>query len=538
MSTGIDRPELIFGLVGAAGVRLADLSNVLKNELETFGYKAIDVRLSVLLPNFTGWTAPASPGRGERSRHLQELGNAFRKRLQAGDALALAGMTEIRMRRAAISGSPDMPASGHAYIVHQLKHPDEVSLLRRVYGSSFYLVAGHAPRDKRVKDLAERWAREESQPGRGAQFESKAIEVITADEKQDDDFGQNTRDTYPQGDFFANLGIPYGEDASRRFVDLVFGHPFHTPQPDEYAIYQAAAAALRSSDDTRQVGAAIVVLTNGQGNKTRNADVIAVGMNEVPRGGGGFYWDLDSPDYRDQRLLEQGTDRAAEIKVSALAELIERMSHQNWLREKIAEQRSTDLARELLPYLERTQFLDIGEFSRPVHAEMATLIDAARRGIAVDGHSMYVTTFPCHNCAKHIIAAGIRRVVYLEPYPKSRALNLHGEEIVSESLSGNEEENKVVFFAFSGIAPRQYQQLFSMSERGKRKGNSLRNWYARRLSLSPLYVQQNAALLYVAAECQELKRLASDIYRWDEKVVCPKPGAQATTNNTEPQTEA
>src|SRR5579864_377027 len=111
---------------------------------------------------------------------------------------------------------------------------------------------------------------------------------------------------------------------------------------------------------------------------------------------------------------------------------------------------------------------------------MAALIDAARRGVAVDGHSMYVTTFPCHNCAKHIISAGIRRVVYLEPYPKSRAINLYGEEIVAESSTGDEVENKVVFFAFTGIAPNQYRRLFAMSERGAKKGYPLQAWQSQK----------------------------------------------------------
>jgi len=233
-----ERPELVFALVGAAGTRLEDLSKRLKAALETFGYQCVDIRLSDLLQNFVGWTPPASPGKPERTRHLQNMGDAFRKRLQNGAAMALAGITEIRRHRAEISGNPEKPASGCAYVLHQLKHPDEANLLRRVYGSSFFLVAGHAPRSQRVKDLGERWAREESQPGRGSLFESKALDVITADEKQDDDLGQNTRDTYPQADFFANLGIPYGENKIQRFVDLLFGHPFHTPQPDEYAMYQ------------------------------------------------------------------------------------------------------------------------------------------------------------------------------------------------------------------------------------------------------------------------------------------------------------
>ncbi len=516
-----DRPELVFALVGAAGTRLDELSSELRTALDTFGYRSIDIHLSDFLTNYSGWTEPATAGNAERTRHLQNMGDAFRGKLEDGSALALAGIAEIRAARSHITGSADRSASGHAYILHQLKHPDEVNLLRRVYGSSFFLVAGHAPRRQRIKDLAERWAREELQHGQGPQFESKALDVITVDEKQDDDYGQNTRDTYPLADFFANLGIPSGRYAVGRFIDLIFGHPFHTPQPDEYAMYQAAAVALRSSDDNRQVGAAIARISEDPGGKIKNTDVIAVGMNEVPRGGGGFYWDLDSPDARDQRLLEQGDDRPNLIKISILRELIERIGKRGWLKDDIGKTRPSDLARDLLPNLKRTQFLDIGEFSRPVHAEMATIIDAARRGVAVAGHTMYVTTFPCHNCAKHIIAAGIRRVIYLEPYPKSRALDLHREEINSESETGKPEENKVVFFPFAGIAPRQYRQLFEMSDRGAKKGKSLQQWHASRKSLAPLYIRKNVSVLNIEAERQELARLRSDIYRWDNALLCP-----------------
>jgi cytidine deaminase len=179
------------------------------------------------------------------------------------------------------------------------------------------------------------------------------------------------------------------------------------------------------------------------------------------------------------------------------------------------------LARKLLPDLKRTQFLDIGEFSRPVHAEMAALIDAARRGVAVDGQSIYVTTYPCHNCAKHIIAAGIKRVVYLEPYSKSRTRDLYGEEIIQESADGKDEDGKVVFFGFSGVAPRQYRQLFSMSERGAQRGNSLTKWFSEKKTLSPKYLIGSAALAYVAEERRELAPLEPLVYNWDRETVLP-----------------
>jgi hypothetical protein len=137
---------------------------------------------------------------------------------------------------------------------------------------------------------------------------------------------------------------------------------------------------------------------------------------------------------------------------------------------------------------------------------------AAKR---IAGLSMYVTMFPCHNCAKHIIAAGIKRVVYLEPYPKSRAVNLYREEIALEP-GGDQEKSKVVFTPFTGIAPRQYQRLFSMSERGAKRGSSLREWNDRKASLSPHYIHPDAALSYLAAESRELEALPIKIYPWNK----------------------
>ena len=55
--------------------------------------------------------------------------------------------------------------------------------------------------------------------------------------------------------------------------------------------------------------------------------------------------------------------------------------------------------------------MDALEYGRMVHAEMSSLCDAARLGHMFQGGTLYCTTFPCHMCAKHIVAAGIARVV-------------------------------------------------------------------------------------------------------------------------------
>lgn len=47
-----------------------------------------------------------------------------------------------------------------------------------------------------------------------------------------------------------------------------------------------------------------------------------------------------------------------------------------------------------------------------VHAEMNALLYAARKGISVEGATLYCTLQPCHNCLKHMLCAGVKRVVY------------------------------------------------------------------------------------------------------------------------------
>ena len=74
--------------------------------------------------------------------------------------------------------------------------------------------------------------------------------------------------------------------------------------------------------------------------------------------------------------------------------------------------------------------------------------------------TLYCTTFPCHNCAKHIVAAGIKRVVYVEPYPKSKAKELHSDSI--EIDNDTHESDKVDFVPFVGVGSRRFIDLFSM----------------------------------------------------------------------------
>ena len=53
---------------------------------------------------------------------------------------------------------------------------------------------------------------------------------------------------------------------------------------------------------------------------------------------------------------------------------------------------------------------------RTIHAETNAIIQAALHGVSTRGSTCYVTHFPCVNCAKVLINAGITRLVYCEAY--------------------------------------------------------------------------------------------------------------------------
>ena len=61
------------------------------------------------------------------------------------------------------------------------------------------------------------------------------------------------------------------------------------------------------------------------------------------------------------------------------------------------------------------------------HAEQNAIIQAAKLGVSIDGATLYCTHQPCSVCAKMIINAGIRRVVYQEGYPDSFSLDIFEE---------------------------------------------------------------------------------------------------------------
>ncbi len=64
------------------------------------------------------------------------------------------------------------------------------------------------------------------------------------------------------------------------------------------------------------------------------------------------------------------------------------------------------------------------EICRGLHAEQNAIIQAARYGIDISGAKIYITTQPCITCAKMLINAGIKEIIYANPYPDELSLGM------------------------------------------------------------------------------------------------------------------
>ena len=455
-------PELVFGLVGAVGTNLDQVADSLAEELTRVGYTAHVIRVSSLLYQLKHYRSLESKNYAsdyEKILDHMKAGSEFRKITERGDILALMSVLQIRNLRQKHFGTPDKPPSNcrTAYILRSLKHPQEISSLRDIYGRAFHSISAYSPRAMRHEALSLRIARSEHDAN-VSRFRDKAERLIQTDEQESDKLGQNVRDAFPMADLFVDArGKQEIVKSVKRFVELLFGNLFHTPTRDEFAMFHAHGAALRSADLSRQVGAAIT---------TVSGDIIGVGCNDVPKFGGGLYWPEDADDNRDFQL---GNDSNTAFKNELVAQLIGELSRLKMFSTKAKRLKPQQLSARLLktPTFKETIAASVIEFGRSVHAEMTAITDASRRGIPLMHAVLYSTTFPCHLCARHIIAAGIDKVVYITPYPKSVAGRLYGDSISidsSERVGG-----KVEFRPFVGIAPRVYTEFFEVAVSSNRK---------------------------------------------------------------------
>ncbi|HCI2338799.1 anti-phage dCTP deaminase [Pseudomonas aeruginosa] len=443
--------EVVIAFCGAVGSNISVVIDNVKSQFEDYGYVIEHIKISQIIKEyFRDQPLPKkhqavdldSLQGKDRYLVLQDLGNHLRRKHDT-KVLAALSMSKIAAKRISLTVDGTVKAPKTLYIIDQLKHHHEVELFRIVYEDLFYLVGVFSPEETRLSQLT----KIEQIPKAEAQY------LIERDKNEPSSaYGQKLEKTIQLSDYFISNSQKNESslvDPAQRFVGLVHGKNGITPSADEAGMYAAYSASLKSACLSRQVGAAI---SNKHGN------IISVGWNDVPKFGGGLY---TSDSDNDQRCFHHRgfcyNDFHKERLIKSIVDIV-------GIELAVAPEAKAKIAALIQ---EETRAGSIIEYSRAIHAEMEAILGLARAGGGVaDSCTLYTTTFPCHNCARHIIAAGIERVVYIEPYEKSLALDLHDDAITLDS----EKKGMTIFENFCGVSPLKYSSFFMAQ--GKRKDKS------------------------------------------------------------------
>lgn len=442
--------ELVIGLVGAVGSRLGQLTDIIKCYLvDRFKYDVEVISVSSQIIKKYKGDKIKTDDEFSRIKSYMDSGNELRNESNDNSFVALDAarvISEVREKRVKEGKTKRV-----AYIINSLKHDEEIKRLRQIYSEGFYQISLYESSQRRSEYLIK---------DKGMKTQ-QVDELIQRDEGEEKGHGQHTRDAFHLADYFVKYDDSYDglRNSCFRFLSLIFGDPFITPTFDEFATYMAFTSSLRSADLSRQVGAVIA----------RDETILSTGANDIPKFGGGLYWPVvdkitgevtDTNDGRDYKRDEDSNvkekEKIAEDLINSLLKLID----SSGVSTSKNKDEITTLKDEIQNVVKKSKIKDITEYGRVVHAEMETLMSCGRESISTKGATLYATTFPCHNCAKHIIAAGIERVVFVEPYPKSKALDFHRESV---TIGFDTADDKVVFEPFVGVGARNFLNVFSMS---------------------------------------------------------------------------
>jgi deoxycytidylate deaminase len=441
--------ELVIALCGPIGSPLHSVGEEIRRMItDTFGYDKCEIiRLSDFITQHSQRVGVEIPANDSFARISAQIDAGNKLREQYGlNILAELAVEKIRFERE--EHKEEIQAANYTrrricHIIDSVKNKEELALLKLVYRDMLYVVGVFSPLAVREANIARR-----------NQTTSGNVHVlIDRDSGEESEAGQTVSDTFPNSDFFLRMEGTTDTELTRRverFLHLILGTKVITPTSAESAMYAAAMASANSACLSRQVGAAV---TDADGN------ILSVGWNDVPKFGGGLYvegaedsrcWNHDG----GKCFNDEEKDFFANELLSVLKEIVPAAS--------------VPLAFKQLRKSKRLGGLI--EFSRAIHAEMHAILGAGRSaGDKLVNGKIYVTTYPCHSCARHIIAAGIKEVYYIEPYRKSLAIRLHGDAI-SEL---EQDVKKVRVLAYDGVAPSKFLALFRVAPNSRKAGGKL-----------------------------------------------------------------
>ena len=415
---------IMLGFTGSIGSGCTFLSEGLDQSLGSDGYY---YRLSRYIYDSLEAQGITSPSTAQ----LQDEGNRLRREY------GLQYLVEQCIDDITKDQEADRFNENSVILIDGLRNTGEVQTLRT--SPNFYLISVHADRDIRKDRLVG------PKPKRFTSEEE--FDVADRRDFQEGDlaWGQKVQLCNDAADIIVNNEEPLPEGSAKReqfFSDFKTRYltvmkairdgtyvPDMAPSMDEVLMTMAFCASRRSSCEKRKVGAVVAHVKEfpslagavKRPEDDKRYQVISSGYNEVPLGTPPCRLSAEEECYRDS--AKRGISGLFKHCPSCGRELPPEVIHDY---HRIADH-SCDCGvrlKECLPGTgeERGRLLDM---CRALHAEENAILGLSGTCKSGDGELvLYTTTFPCNLCANKIVEAGIKTVVYAEPYPMKEAKDI------------------------------------------------------------------------------------------------------------------
>lgn len=419
MTTGSPNHPLVIGVTGPIGSGVSTVADILRE----MGFK--HYRVSEVIRRDLGAKSLADAAEavaaGREPAPVDESPAGHRQRLQDhGNARRREHGAKYWVEKALADDTATGPI-----VIDAVRNLGEVGWLRSKYPSSF-VIAVIAVRDTRWERLRD------TDAYRGNQALFERDDNRDWDLEENDKTGQQVQKCVMAADYvFVNdehwgAATAYRAKIRERLIptiDLMKGGEPRRPTPDEVHMATAYSQSQGSACLKRRVGAVIV---DPQGLP------LSLGFNENPvsmkpcEHEYGYCFKDNDMEEKMQKRRDAVCPGCGNKNTSLVAPA--------WACEKCGK----DVKKLLFP-------------SRNI--ELCTAIHAEERAIRslhgrdAKGATMFVTTFPCFQCARYILDAGITRVVYVEAYP------------IKESLDFMRKHG-VTVDAFSGFKARAFNLIF------------------------------------------------------------------------------
>ena len=295
-----------------------------------------------------------------------------------------------------------------AYIVDQIKRPEETELLRQVY-RDFSFKSPAMLREIRERRLAGKIANSHPENPREENWRFTVAQLIGRDDAEEDQpNGQRVRDAFPLADIVINAS--QDKTAFEELKSLlrdILRLPYAIPNAREYGMAMAFNSSLRSIDMSRQVGAAIL----------SSAGDISPGAMKFRRR---VWGSLDRGLRMDARDAALGENQNTRRKRLMLTDVVYKLAKRGFAPSRFTECSIEELERELIdaenaPSKKASYWTawNLAECFTP----RCTMHQPQRSEFRWIGTRFIVQHFLATTA--RVRRSGIGAVVYLQPYAKS-----------------------------------------------------------------------------------------------------------------------